>query len=162
MVKKVLKGVGKGVGLLVWPMVAVGSLVTGRGRGRDKYSSAAEAEFDDIYTRPSSLPPSVPASEEEEEEMVALKRRPVRSGGSLATDLWVVWGCGGREGGRKAKAVVVGVVGLSVLTALARVAALVCLGQWVQQSVLSEAFDFGMGGKEGGREGGREGETAGV
>ena len=54
---------------------------------------------------------------------------------------------------------VVGVVGLSVLTTVARVGALVCLGQWMQQSVLSEAFDLGTGGKEGGREGGREGEV---
>jgi hypothetical protein len=145
------KKVRQGAGFVAWPLLALGSLVGGR--GEEPADKAADAAFDTPLP-PASLPASLPSSP-------PFSRARVReSAGGLVGDLSVVWGCGregGREGGRKAKAVVLGVVGLSVLAAALRVTALVCLGGWMEHFAGTESFGWGMGGKEGGREGRRGG-----
>ncbi|TFJ87929.1 hypothetical protein NSK_001275 [Nannochloropsis salina CCMP1776] len=145
------KKVRQGAGFVAWPLLALGSLVGGR--GEEPADKAADAAFDTPLP-PASLPASLPSSP-------PFSRARVReSAGGLVGDLSVVWGCGregGREGGRKAKAVVLGVVGLSVLAAALRVTALVCLGGWMEHFAGTESFGWGMGGKEGGEGTGRRG-----
>lgn len=131
----VVKGLGKGLGVLCWPATALVGLTRGRRRG--------EFEVDDFDALAADRHRGwVEEGSQGGGGKSAARVRPSkgrRRRDGVGSDLRMAWGA---APGLTASAVL-----LAVLRAAARVGVVVLLGYAVEHSALNDAFDIGMGGR---------------
>lgn len=126
-----VKGIGKGLAVLCWPVTAV------TGLGRRRRGQYEMDDFDALAAGGGRYGQQPQQGAWGEASSSSGKKR-ARSRDGMGTDLALAWGA--------APGMTAGAVLLSGLRAAARVGAVVLLGCWAERSVLNDAFDIGMGG----------------
>ena len=127
----VVKGVGKGLSVLCWPVTGLLGLATGRRR-----RSSSEYAMED-FDAAASYRTAGPGAGAGAWERGRGGRK--RGRGGLGADLALAWGA--------APGLTAGAVLLAGVRAAARVGFVVLLGYAVENSALNDAFDIGMGGR---------------